>query len=61
MTTTQIPETVERNASSWRPLARHYVEMVVAMFVGMLVLGGLRAVARPDRARSRTSRARRTC
>jgi hypothetical protein len=44
MTTTQIPETVERNASRWRPLARHYVEMVVAMFAGMLVLGGLRAV-----------------
>ncbi len=44
MTTTQTHETVERNASRWRPLARHYVEMVVAMFAGMLVLGGLRAL-----------------
>ena len=41
MTTTQTPVTV---TSPWRPLARHYVEMVVAMFAGMLVLGGLRAV-----------------
>ena len=46
MTTTQTPHTVTsgRNASRWRPLARHYVEMVVAMFAGMLVLGGLRAL-----------------
>jgi len=43
MTTTQTP-THEGNASRWRLLARHYVEMVVAMFVGMFVLGGLRAV-----------------
>jgi hypothetical protein len=46
MTTTQIPETVTagRKGASWRPLARHYVEMVIAMFVGMIVLGGLRTV-----------------
>ena len=43
-TQTQVHETVEGDASRWRPLARHYVEMVVAMFAGMLVLGGLRAV-----------------
>lgn len=42
MTTTQIPETTAR--STWRPLARHFVEMLVAMFAGMLVLGGLRAL-----------------
>lgn len=28
----------------WRSLIRHYVEMVVAMFAGMLVLGALREV-----------------
>lgn len=46
MTTTQIPETVTAGQvrASWRPLARHYVEMVIAMFVGMIVLGGLRSV-----------------
>jgi hypothetical protein len=46
MTTTQIPDTVTTVPSrpSWRPLARHYVEMVIAMFVGMIVLGGLRTV-----------------
>jgi hypothetical protein len=46
MTTTQTPEilTGRRSRSGWRPLARHYVEMVVAMLAGMLVLGGLRAV-----------------
>lgn len=27
---------------AWRPLARHFTEMVVAMFVGMIVLGALR-------------------
>ncbi len=41
MTTTQMPET---QPSTWRPLARHYVEMVIAMFAGMIVLGGLRTV-----------------
>jgi hypothetical protein len=46
MTTTQHPRTLTtRPSSSWRPLARHYVEMVVAMLAGMLVLGGLRALA----------------
>jgi flagellar biosynthetic protein FliP len=46
MTTTQTPETVTagRSGATWRPLARHYVEMVLAMFAGMLVLGGLRSV-----------------
>ena len=31
-----------RDAARWRSLARHYVEMVVAMFAGMLGLGALR-------------------
>ena len=31
-----------RTRSRFRALARHYAEMVVAMFAGMLVLGGLR-------------------
>ena len=46
MTSTQMPHTVTsgRSRASWRPLARHYAEMVVAMFAGMLVLGGLRAL-----------------
>ena len=45
MTSTQIPQTATGGAprAAWRPLARHYVEMVVAMLAGMLVLGGLRA------------------
>ena len=45
MTTTQIPESVAagRAGGTLRPLARHYVEMVIAMFAGMIVLGGLRA------------------
>lgn len=44
MTTIQTPEipTSRSRTGSWRPLLRHYVEMVVAMFAGMLVLGGLR-------------------
>ncbi|NDU74771.1 hypothetical protein GWI34_19380 [Actinomadura sp. DSM 109109] len=29
---------------AWRRLTLHYVEMVLAMFAGMLVLGGLRAL-----------------
>lgn len=41
MTTTQTVPTA-RPSVGWRPLARHYVEMVIAMFVGMVVLGGLR-------------------
>jgi hypothetical protein len=41
MTTTHMPET---QTSTWRPLARHYVEMVIAMFAGMIVLGGLRSL-----------------
>jgi hypothetical protein len=45
MTTTQTPETPTTARPTWRPLARHFVEMLVAMFVGMLVLGGLRALA----------------
>jgi hypothetical protein len=45
MTTTQSPELAATQIrSTWRPLLRHYVEMVVAMFAGMLVLGGLREV-----------------
>jgi len=48
MTTTQNPQTltpdIDRPRVGWRPLARHYVEMVVAMFVGMMVLGGLRTL-----------------
>jgi flagellar biosynthetic protein FliP len=45
MTSTQLPRTAtgSQTRAAWRPLARHYVEMVVAMFAGMLVLGGLRA------------------
>ncbi len=41
MTTTQIPRTGSRPA--WRPLARHYVEMVLAMLVGMVALGAARS------------------
>jgi flagellar biosynthetic protein FliP len=46
MTTTHNVETVTAGPTRapWRPLARHYVEMVIAMFAGMIVLGGLRAV-----------------
>lgn len=32
-----------RNARSWWPLTKHYVEMVIAMFAGMLVLGTVRS------------------
>ena len=39
--TTTAPTTARR--SSVRPLVRHYLEMVVAMFAGMLVLGALRS------------------
>ena len=43
MTTTQLPHPATGGTrAAWRPLARHYLEMVAAMFVGMLVLGGLR-------------------
>jgi flagellar biosynthetic protein FliP len=30
---------------SWWPLAKHYVEMVIAMFAGMLAIGMLRSAA----------------
>lgn len=33
-----------RARAPWRRLTLHYVEMVLAMFAGMLVLGGLRAL-----------------
>lgn len=29
----------ERTARQWRPFVRHFMEMVVAMFAGMVVLG----------------------
>ncbi len=36
-------EPTHRHATiGWRPLARHYLEMILAMVVGMLVLGALR-------------------
>ena len=45
MTTTHaLPDSTAHPRVGWRPLARHYVEMIVAMFVGMLVLGGLRTL-----------------
>lgn len=37
--------TVPMRAPSWSVVARHYAEMLVAMFVGMLVFGSLRAAA----------------
>ena len=44
MTTTQIPRTATPGTRpAWRPLTRHYLEMVAAMLVGMAVLGGARA------------------
>lgn len=42
MSTTQ---TLTTHRSTWRPLVRHYVEMIVAMFAGMLVVGGVRMLA----------------
>ena len=45
MTTTQTPEIAIPSRPAWRPLARHYAEMIAAMFAGMLVIGGLRALA----------------
>lgn len=51
MTTTHSTGTLTvrpTRTAQWKPLARHYVEMVAAMFAGMLVLGGLRAVAGLD-------------
>lgn len=45
MTTTLAHETLTTHRSTWRPLARHYVEMIVAMFAGMLVVGGARMLA----------------
>lgn len=34
-----------RTVRSWWPLAKHYAEMVIAMFAGMVVLGMLRSAA----------------
>jgi len=45
MTTIQPSRDLVRSGPAWWPLARHYVEMVAAMFAGMLVLGGLRGLA----------------
>lgn len=42
MTTTPLPESRTRRPGHGWMLARHYAEMVVAMFVGMLVLGAVR-------------------
>mgnify|MGYP001157855859 CR=1 FL=1 len=46
MTTVQTPDlpssSSDRATATWRPLLRHYVEMVVAMAAGMLLLGGAR-------------------
>ena len=44
MTTTQHPRT--RGRRTWH-LVRHYLEMVVAMVVGMMVLGPLEALVWP--------------
>ena len=44
MTTTTLGTGRTRSTHSWRRLARHYLEMVVAMMLGMLVLGALRDV-----------------
>lgn len=44
MTTTQHPHT--RGRRTWH-LVRHYLEMVVAMVVGMMVLGPLEALVWP--------------
>jgi copper chaperone CopZ len=38
----------ERSRAGWGPFVRHYVEMVVAMVVGMMVLGPLVGLALPD-------------
>lgn len=38
-TTTATASTATRTRRDWRSLTRHYLEMVVAMFVGMTVLG----------------------
>lgn len=48
MTTTTVPPTVPPTGAPRRPvrvLTRHYLEMVAAMFGGMLVLGALRELA----------------
>lgn len=42
-TTRFTSTTVPVRAPSWSRVARHYAEMLIAMFVGMLVLGWLRA------------------
>ncbi|SNR60020.1 LPXTG cell wall anchor domain-containing protein [Actinomadura mexicana] len=38
------PQAAARPRTVWRRLTLHYVEMVLAMFAGMLVFGGLRAL-----------------
>lgn len=47
MTTTPRPThgnaSPRRPTPGWRPFARHYLEMLLAMVAGMLVLGGLRS------------------
>ncbi len=49
MTNTPAPTHMDALAAvprpGWRPLARHYLGMVLAMVVGMLVLGWLRSAA----------------
>ena len=47
MTATSTPHTpvpASGRSTPWRPLVRHYVEMVLAMLVGMFALGALRAL-----------------
>ncbi len=44
-TPTHVNAVTQQARLGWRPLARHYVEMVLAMLVGMLVLGALRTAA----------------
>ncbi|NYE15083.1 LPXTG cell wall anchor domain-containing protein [Actinomadura citrea] len=38
------PQAPAHRRTTWPRLAMHYVEMVLAMFAGMLVFGGLRAL-----------------
>ena len=46
MTTTRTPATHSRGRHTWH-LVRHYLEMVVAMVVGMVVLGPLEGLVWP--------------
>jgi hypothetical protein len=43
MRPTHLDATHRHATFGWRPLARHYVEMILAMVVGMFVLGALRS------------------